>query len=93
MADGEKGTKVKVKFPESLQGGVYSNNMYVTHTKDEFILDFFMISPIGGVATARLILSPGHMKRVLNALNANIKKYEGKYGVIKEAEDPSRIIN
>jgi hypothetical protein len=34
------GQEIKVNFPPNLQGGVYSNNMVVIHTKEEFILDF-----------------------------------------------------
>jgi len=37
--------EMKVVFPENLRGGVYANNMVVTHTKEEFILDFMMITP------------------------------------------------
>jgi len=39
------GQEIKVNFPPNLQGGVYSNNMVVTHTKEEFILDFLMVAP------------------------------------------------
>ena len=59
MPDGQD---IKVNFPPNLHGGVYSNNMVVTHTKEEFILDFLMVAPPTGAVTARVIVSPGHME-------------------------------
>jgi len=90
----EKAKKLSVKFPETLVGGVYSNSMSITHTKDEFILDFYMMAPPQGVVVARIITSPGHIKRVSNALNGNITKYESKYGPIQETEEPGgKVLN
>jgi hypothetical protein len=85
MADGQE---VKVNFPPELQGGVYSNNMVVSHTKEEFILDFLMVAPPAGAVTARVVVSPGHMKRILAALQDNISKYERNFGTIQIAEEP-----
>ncbi len=90
MADAPK--EIKISFPPEIQGGVYANNMVVSHTKEEFILDFIMVAPPTGTVTARVIVSPGHMKRVLEALRDNISKYEGSFGTIQIAEEPkSRI--
>ena len=82
--------QVKVNFPENLRGGVYSNYMLVTHTKEEFILDFMMVSPPAGSVTARVVTSPGHMKRMISALTENVKKYESKFGKLIEAAEPPR---
>ena len=82
--------EVKVTFPESLRGGVYANNMFVSHTREEFILDFMMITPPAGAVTARVVTSPGHMKRIVSALAENLKKYESKFGKIKEAAEPPK---
>ena len=82
------GQEIKVNFPPELQGGVYSNNMVVAHTKEEFILDFIMVAPPAGAVTARVIVSPGHMKRILVALQDNISKYENTHGTIEIAEEP-----
>jgi hypothetical protein len=94
MPDGQEPKEIKVNFPEKIQGGVYSNNMFVTHTKEEFILDFLMVAPPTGAVTARVIVSPGHMKRILKALQDNISKYENKFGTIEVAEEPKgRILS
>jgi hypothetical protein len=90
MAEKPAQQEVKVAFPENLRGGVYSNNMVITHTKEEFILDFMMITPPVGSVTARVILSPGHTKRMLSALKANIAKYESKFGKVTEASEPPK---
>ncbi len=82
--------EVKVSFPENLRGGVYSNNMVITHTKEEFILDFMMITPPVGSVTARVVISPGHMKRMVSALKVNLDKYESRFGKLAEAAEPPR---
>ena len=80
--------EIKVSFPPNLHGGVYANNMMVAHTREEFILDFIMVAPPEGAVTARVIVSPGHMKRVLAALQDNIAKYESQFGPITESGEP-----
>jgi hypothetical protein len=88
MSNGPEVKEIKVSFPQELQGGVYANNMVVTHTKEEFILDFLMVVPPAGAVTARVIVSPGHMKRILEALRDNVSKYEKTFGTIQIAEEP-----
>lgn len=90
MAEQKKPKEIPINFPDNLKGGVYCNNMFVTHTKEEFIMDFLMVAPPSGAVTARVVISPGHMKRVISALQDNIKKYEGKFGKITEAEEPGK---
>ena len=84
----KKPVEVQVTFPEHLKGGVYSNNMVVTHTREEFVLDFLMVSPPAGTVTARVILSPGHARRVAAALAENVRKYEAAFGAIPANEEP-----
>ncbi len=88
MEDGQKPMEIQVMFPDHLKGGVYSNNMSITHTREEFVLDFLMVAPPAGSVTARIILSPGHAKRVVSALAENLRKYEETYGTIRAAEEP-----
>jgi len=90
MPDGTK--EIKVNFPQQLQGGAYANNMIVTHTKEEFIMDFLMTAPPSGAVTARIITSPGHIKRIISALKDNARKYEQKFGKIAPAEEPKGTI-
>lgn len=82
----QKQLQIKAK-DEDLKGN-YSNLMQIVHTKEEFILDFFLASPPQGVLASRIVMSPGHVKRMIKALEENIKKYQEKFGEIKEAEMP-----
>jgi len=83
---------IQVKLTDDILGGVYSNSMQVTHTREEFVLDFMSIFPPAGKVTARVIISPGHMKRIILALQENLRKYEATFGPIHEApEPPARI--
>jgi hypothetical protein len=88
MTNGPGAKEITINFPPQLQGGVYANNMVVSHTKEEFILDFMMVAPPTGTVTARVIVSPGHMKRILEALKENVSKYESSFGTIQIAEEP-----
>jgi hypothetical protein len=85
---GEEIKNVEVRFPEHLQPGSYSNNMLVQHTKEEFIMDFMMISQPTGVVTARVIVNPAHMKRMIAALADNMSKYEQVFGAVDESGTP-----
>ncbi len=80
--------KINVKFPESLLPGAYANMTAVAHTREEFILDFIMLAPPGGTVASRIICSPGHMKRIVAALQDNLAKYERQFGPVKAAEEP-----
>ena len=77
--------------PEDLKGR-YSNFMQVAHSKEEFVLDFLNIFPPAGNIVARVITSPGHLKRVIKALSQNLEQYETKFGKVAEAEGPSAEI-
>jgi hypothetical protein len=86
---GQGGPRVEVKLPENLAGGVYANNMVVSHTREEFVLDFLSVfHPRAGVVTARVVVSPGHLKRIVGALTENLKRYEAAFGELTEAPSP-----
>ena len=82
-----KTKEIRVNFPKELAGGAYSNNMVISHTKEEFIIDFLMVAPPSGTVNARIIVSPGHVKRIVKALQENISRYEQKFGSIQPAEE------
>jgi hypothetical protein len=83
-----KPLEIKIKMPDSLVGGVYANNAVISHTKEEFILTFMMITPPQGIVTSRVVMSPSHTKRLMNALQENIKKYETNIAKIEPATEP-----
>lgn len=84
-------SSIDIKAPEGLLGGKYANMMQVTHTPDEFVLDFMSAFPPAGELVSRLIVSPRHMKRILRALADNVAKYEQAHGAIQEASEPKLL--
>ncbi len=88
MEQEKKPKEIKIKITDEILKGVYANNMVVAHTREEFLLDFINIFPPGGIVNARVIISPGHLKRLITALKDNMKKYEEKFGEIREAPEP-----
>lgn len=80
--------QIQIKISDETLGGVYANLLLVSHTREEFVLDFVSVFQGGGRLNARVITSPGHMKRILRALQDNIGKYEGAFGKIVESEEP-----
>src|SRR5262245_21380480 len=89
MAD-PKSSSMRVKITDVTLKGVYANQMVVSHTKEEFLLDFVNVFPPEGIVNARIIISPGHLKRVIRALVENVRKYEDRFGEIPEAAEPGR---
>ncbi len=89
----QKQQQMQIKISDEVLKGVYANAMQVGHTKEEFILDFMNLSPYQGVGivNAKIIMSPGHLKRVIAALQDNLSKYENQFGKIEEADAPSEI--
>ncbi len=86
--DQQKRKGVKIKVPEEVARGAYANTMAVFHTREEFVIDFMNVFPPAGVATARIITSPGHMKRIIRALQENLRRYEDRFGSVEEAAPP-----
>ena len=80
---------VSIKIADEELKGRYSNLLRITHTREEFILDFINLVPPQGMVCARIVTSPGHMKRIVRALAGNLSRYEETFGPIVEAQDPS----
>ncbi len=72
--------------------GRYANLMSVSHTAEEFVLDYFAVTPAGdgprGHLVSRVIVSPAHYKRIVAALSDNLRKYEEQFG---EIQDPGTM--
>ena len=72
-------SEVQVSATHEIQKGVYSNLTLIHHTENEFIFDFIM--KFGGETqlVSRVIMSPKHMKALIDAATENYKKFEEKY--------------
>ena len=90
MADPNKpeNQSLNIKISDEELKGRYANLVRASHTREEFILDFINFIPPQGAVTARVIMSPGHLKRLIGALHTNLKMYEEKHGQIHEASEP-----
>jgi hypothetical protein len=81
--------QVQISADDEDLKGRYANLMSVSHTAEEFVLDFFAVTPAAngprGHLVSRVIVSPSHYKRVVAALSDNLHKYEEQFG---EIEDP-----
>ena len=87
----QQSQQVQIKASDEKLKGEYSNVMQILHTKEEFVLDFMNVFPPTGTLNSRIILSPGHLKRMVKAMEENLKKYENDFGQIEEAESPKAI--
>jgi len=85
--------KIDIKVDELIALGHYSNLAAIRHTKEEFIFDFAFIFPDGpmGKLVSRTILSPAHAKRFMEALQANVRRYEENFGPIIPADLPPSV--
>jgi hypothetical protein len=81
---------LSIELSEEIAEGVYSNLVMIAHSPEEFILDFIRVMP--GVPKARvksrIVVTPGHAKRLLAALADNIQRFEAQFGEIDESGGP-----
>ena len=88
MEEKAKKNQINIELKEDVAQGTYSNLAIITHSSSEFVLDFVRVMP--GVPKAevksRVILTPEHAKRLMLALQDNIKKYEAINGPIKDVQ-------
>lgn len=94
--DKRQGNQINIELSEEIAEGIYSNLAMIAHSNSEFVIDFIRLMP--GVPKAkvksRVVITPEHAKRLLSALNDNIKKYEETFGPIKKTdENPKFPIN
>jgi hypothetical protein len=99
MANDEALQGLAIQADPATAVGAYANLLMISHRREEFVLDFLFVQPQRGpageaVATlrSRVISSPAHAKRVLRALEENLRRYEAAFGEIEEAEDPPTTV-
>ena len=90
MAQQQPVHSTEANLPDHIKGGVYSNKVVVTHTKEEFVVDFIMVASSGGAVTSRVILNPAHMKRIVTQLHDDVVKYQDTFGRITAVEEPGK---
>lgn len=85
--------QINIELSEDVAEGVYSNLAMIAHSNSEFVIDFIRLMP--GVPKAkvksRIVITPEHAKRLLQALKDNIDKYEQSFGAIKKSEEAPKF--
>jgi hypothetical protein len=84
---------IQIDLDEATAQGAYSNLVLINHTDGEFILDFAFMQPAAPRARvrARIVSSPRHTKRLLRALEANVQRYEERFGKIEDSLMPDPV--
>lgn len=91
----KKGQQINIEIPEEVAEGTYSNLAIISHSHSEFVLDFIRMMPNVPKAKvkSRIVLTPGHAKRLMRALADNLRKYEAQHGTISDNEPPMAPMN
>jgi len=89
----ENANQINIELSEEIAEGVYANLAMIAHSNSEFVIDFIRLMP--GVPKAkvksRIVITPEHAKRLLNALSDNINKYEDTFGPIKKTDEAPKF--
>lgn len=77
--------EIKIELTPEMASGKYANLAIITHSVNEFFMDFISVVPNAPQARvqSRIIMTPENAKTLLMALQDNIRKYEGNFGTIK----------
>ena len=83
--------QIQIEIDDATAQGHYANLAMISHSETEMILDFIFLQPQVPKAKvrSRVVTSPSHAKKLLLALEDNIKKYESRFGKIETAPQPA----
>ncbi|MDR0795255.1 MAG: DUF3467 domain-containing protein [Tannerella sp.] len=78
MDNNQVTNEIQVELTDEIAQGIYSNLAVIAHSTSEFIIDFIRVLPGTPKAQvkSRIILTPDNAKRLLYALQDNIKKFD-----------------
>jgi len=84
---GSNQNQIQIELDDNTAQGTYANLALISHSESEIVLDFIFLQPQVPKAKvrSRIITSPSHAKKLLLALEDNIKKYESRFGKIEVA--------
>ena len=95
MADDKNQHQLNIELSEEIADGIYSNLAIITHSNSEFVFDFIKVMP--GMPKAkvksRILMTPQHAKRLMQALKDNVTKFESAHGPIKVDGGPVLPMN
>ena len=82
MDDRTKELKIQIRGNDAVLGGTYANNLMIHMTKEEFVLDFINLVPPHASLNARIVVSPGHFMRMIQAMKGSADKFEKEFGAL-----------
>ena len=84
MDNKQNGKELKIELTPEVANGHYSNLAVISHSPNEFFLDFIAVAPNMPQAKvqSRIIMTPENAKNLMMALMDNVKKYEATFGTI-----------
>lgn len=89
----EKKQNIDIEINDQVAEGIYSNLAVINHSPTEFVVDFVQMMP--GVPKAkvksRIVLTPQHAKRLVNALAENVRRYEAQFGEVKDHQQSTAM--
>ncbi len=82
--ENNKQNEIKIELTPEVANGHYSNLAVISHSANEFFVDFIAVAPNMPQAKvqSRIIMNPENAKNLLFALRDNIQKYEATFGEI-----------
>jgi len=88
MAEDQK-NQINIELSEEVAEGTYANLAMIAHSNSEFVIDFIRMMPGTPKAKvkSRIIVTPEHAKRLMKALQDNVKKYEENFGTISASSE------
>jgi hypothetical protein len=93
MENQDQGNQINIELSEEMAEGIYSNLAMIAHSNSEFVIDFIRMMP--GVPKAkvksRIIMTPEHAVRFLQALKDNVERYQDSFGDIKDMSDMPKM--
>lgn len=84
MANDNNKKEIKIELTPEVAAGHYSNLAVISHSPNEFYVDFIAVTPNAPQARvqSRIIMTPENMKNLLFAIRDNVQKYEKTFGEI-----------
>jgi len=77
---GHQPQQIQIITTDEMSRGRFSNNLLIVNNQEEFVLDWMLNSPSGMHLVSRIVVTPGHMKRVIAALAENLRRHEQMFG-------------
>ncbi len=80
-----KEVKIQTRATDAILSGTYSNHLMLHMNREEFVLDFINVIPPHATLNARVTISPGNFKKMLQILQGGLERHEKEFGPLPPA--------